>query len=176
LSSSNNWGIVPSKSSSLSSSSTSKRRYFSVLWSWHWAHWICTPRKTREVAPARSAGVSLYLSSQFTAPFTALASSPSGRFCPEAVSSPRTSSSQGVFFSKCCRNQPRNEALSTSASRSWLPSRIRSQWLVQCSAYRGLASIASTAFALRSSAGLARKDSTSSALGITPRSASETRR
>ena len=26
--------------------------HFSVLWSWHWAHWICTPRKTRDALPA----------------------------------------------------------------------------------------------------------------------------
>ncbi len=26
----------------------------SVGWSWHWAHWICTPMKTRETSPASS--------------------------------------------------------------------------------------------------------------------------
>ena len=42
----------------------------SVLWSWHWAHWICTPRKIREISPASSTGLASWASARLAAPFS----------------------------------------------------------------------------------------------------------
>ena len=62
-------------------------------WSWHWAHWICTPRNTRETSPASSTAWPAWAAVRTAEPVSPV--------LPVAVIIAAATSSQGRFLPNC---------------------------------------------------------------------------